>query len=506
MTLVSKKTTILIISVVSKDRKILKKLFTKENYSTIVRKNGKLAFKDCLRILPTLIVLDLEIQGMDSYEICKLLKSHPSTKVIPIVLISSSQETTNELKAFELGAIDFFQKPYREEIFLARVKSHIQHYNNLRDDELQEKEERLRALSESQLEAIVMHEQGTILDVNFAATKVFGYSKTEMIGNNIWKLLTTGSHTTVRDKIIERFEESYEVEGLRKNGETFPMEIHSKEMSYMDRIVRVAAIRDISERKEAEQKVIEQQKELERSYKESEKLLFNILPEEVALGLKENGFYEPVQFDSASVMFTDITGFTKIAIDMHPKQLVILLDLYFSGFDDIIDDYNLEKLKTIGDSYMCAGGIPIANKTHPIDCVLSAMEFMEHVEYINDYRRESKLPYWDMRIGIHTGPLVAGIIGTKKFTYDLWGDTVNTASRMETASNSKKINISGTTYNLVKDYFDCEYRGKIDVKNKGGVDMYFVIGIKAELSVDGKRLKPNKEFKELYKKRQEGLD
>ncbi|MCB1176021.1 MAG: GAF domain-containing protein, partial [Leptospiraceae bacterium] len=238
----------------------------------------------------------------------------------------------------------------------------------------------------------------------------------------------------------------------------------------------------------------------ETERQKSEKLLLNILPKDVATELKEKGFSEPVLFDSVSVMFTDFKGFTQIAETLTPQELVKDLDACFVQFDKISERYNLEKLKTIGDSYMCAGGIPRKNVTHAIDSVLAAMEIQDFMNMMKDLKEKKGFPYWEIRLGIHTGPLVAGVIGEKKFAYDVWGDTVNTASRMESSGTPGKINISGTTYDLVKDLFECEYRGKVNAKNKGEVDMYYVYGLKEEYSKEGDRKTPNGKFWELYSK------
>ncbi|MCB1156579.1 MAG: hypothetical protein H7A25_03955 [Leptospiraceae bacterium] len=236
----------------------------------------------------------------------------------------------------------------------------------------------------------------------------------------------------------------------------------------------------------------------EKERQKSENLLLNILPEDVAKELKEKGSYEPVLFESVSVMFTDFKGFTQIAEKLTPQELVKDLDTCFVQFDKISEKYNLEKLKTIGDSYMCAGGIPRKNKTHAIDCILAALEIQDFMNMMKSLKEEMGFPYWELRLGIHSGPLVAGVIGERKFAYDVWGDTVNTASRMESSGTPGKINISGATYGLVKVFFDCEYRGDVAAKNKGMVQMYYVDGLKPEFSKDKEGRVPNGRFWEMY--------
>lgn len=213
---------------------------------------------------------------------------------------------------------------------------------------------------------------------------------------------------------------------------------------------------------------------IESERKKSDALLLNILPVETAEELKEKGFAEARTFESVTVMFTDFKDFTRVAESMDAKSLVKEIDYVFKKFDEIITYHNIEKIKTIGDAYMAAGGLPIENKTHAADMVSAAFEILNTIEEIKQDRINKGLPFFEIRIGIHSGPVVAGIVGTKKFAYDIWGDAVNVASRMESSGEAGKINISGSTFALVKDKFECHYRGKVTAKNKGEIDMYFV--------------------------------
>jgi class 3 adenylate cyclase/tetratricopeptide (TPR) repeat protein len=217
-----------------------------------------------------------------------------------------------------------------------------------------------------------------------------------------------------------------------------------------------------------------QRDEIDHERKRSDKLLLNILPEETAAELKEKGSATPRHYEQVSVLFTDFVGFTKIAEKLTPQELVLELDKCFLEFDKIIDRYHLEKIKTIGDAYMCAGGIPIPNITNPVDIVKAGLEIKAFMNKLKEEKEAIGEDFWELRIGIHTGSVVAGVVGKNKFAYDIWGDAVNTASRMESSGVAGKVNISGKTYDLVKDYFECTYRGKIKAKNKGEVDMYIV--------------------------------
>lgn len=248
-------------------------------------------------------------------------------------------------------------------------------------------------------------------------------------------------------------------------------------------------------------KKIEKQREELKSDKEKiDKLLLNILPEPVARELKDMGYVQPVFYNSVTIVFTDFVGFTKIAETLTPDQLVAQLDEAFSRFDRVMDKYGLEKLKTIGDSYMYAGGVPVVNNTHPIDAVLGALEIQSVIEKINAEKKTSQRPVFEIRIGINTGPLMAGVVGEKKFVYDVWGDSVNLASRMESSGARGRVNISESTYVRIKDFFATEHRGQIVAKNKGAVNMYFVKRILPALSQDAEGMIPNERFWEMYRK------
>ncbi|PCI94368.1 MAG: hypothetical protein COB15_14335 [Flavobacteriales bacterium] len=246
--------------------------------------------------------------------------------------------------------------------------------------------------------------------------------------------------------------------------------------------------------RERTREVIQQKELLEVEKDKTEKLLLNILPAETAEELKAKGQATARKYRMTSIMFTDFKSFTKIAEEIKPEDLVAELDNYFKKFDEIIEKFDVEKIKTIGDAYMCAGGIPIRNKSNPIDIVLAGLEIQRFMKSYNTTKAENGEKGWGLRIGVHTGSVIAGVIGSKRFAYDIWGDSVNIASRIEAASAVDKVNISGVTYELVKEFFTCEYRGEIRAKNKGKIDMYFVHSIKPELSVDGEGIVPNKLF------------
>ncbi len=216
-------------------------------------------------------------------------------------------------------------------------------------------------------------------------------------------------------------------------------------------------------------------KELEEEKEKTDELLHHILPEDIVNEFKQAGEITPRHYQTVTILFTDFEGFRDITNSLPPGELVEELNEIFGSFDTIIEAYSLEKLKTLGDTYMIGGGLPKECNDHALKVVCAAIDMMEYLEE----RNKSSKVKWLMRAGINSGSVVAGVVGTNKFTYDIWGDSVNIASRMENSSEPNKINISGSTYNLIKDYFECEYRGKLNVKGKGEEDMYFIKGIKS---------------------------
>ncbi|WP_291862496.1 adenylate/guanylate cyclase domain-containing protein [Marinilabilia sp.] len=201
------------------------------------------------------------------------------------------------------------------------------------------------------------------------------------------------------------------------------------------------------------------------------------------------------KYQKVTVLFADIQGFTRIVEQLNPEILIDELDQFFLHFDELVEKYGIEKIKTIGDAYMCAGGLPVKNSTNPIEVVLAGIEMQNYMRDMREIKMLEHKEYWELRIGIHTGPVISGMVGRKKISFDIWGDTVNIASRMESSGIAGEINVSGTTWQLVKEFFVSEYRGKMPVKYKGETDMFFIKGILPELSLNGEGKQPNELFR-----------
>jgi ligand-binding sensor domain-containing protein/class 3 adenylate cyclase/predicted metal-dependent HD superfamily phosphohydrolase len=270
-------------------------------------------------------------------------------------------------------------------------------------------------------------------------------------------------------------------------------------------VARTKEIRAQNEKIESQKEIIqneknkvEEQKRLLQIEKDkSEKLLRNIIPESTAEELKNKGRASARAYKTVSVLFTDFVGFTKIAEGLKPTELVLKLDIYFRKFDEIIVKNNLEKIKTIGDAYMCAGGVPVRNNTNPIDAVLAALQIQDYMSRLKHEAIANGTEYWELRLGINTGEVTAGVIGSERLAYDIWGATVNQAQRMEMMGDAGRVTISGATFKFIEPFFECTFRGKVQSKSKGLIDMFTVERIKPELSVNGEGLIPNDRFQQI---------
>jgi class 3 adenylate cyclase len=240
--------------------------------------------------------------------------------------------------------------------------------------------------------------------------------------------------------------------------------------------------------------VEEAQRALADEKRRADDLILNILPAAVAKELTATGHVLPRHHPSVTIMFVDFVDFTKFAGQMAPRALIDDLDRYFSIFDEIVRRHGLEKLKTIGDAYMCAGGLTKDDKNHAAECCLAALDILRAMARENERRAKLNLAPWNLRIGIHTGNVMSGVVGKDKFTFDIWGDTVNVAARMQSASRPGRINLSDSTYQHVKKFFTCESRGSVEVKTKGAMAMYFLDGLMPDYARDAAGLEPNDKF------------
>ena len=233
---------------------------------------------------------------------------------------------------------------------------------------------------------------------------------------------------------------------------------------------------------------------LQQEKEKSEKFLRNVLPPQIATEWLTHGYVPPRYCQDVTVGFTDFVGFTQATSTSEPGYLVATLNEFFSRFDELSSDLGLDRLKTIGDSYMFCCGVTQRQRAHAAYACLGALQFMLAVSEVNDKRRKDGHEPWAMRVGLHSGPVMAGVVGETRFSYDIWGDTVNVAARLEQASDTNRINISEATHHRVKNFFDCTPRGEIEAKNKGMLEMYWLDRLKPQFSADDQGLKPNKKL------------
>lgn len=348
--------------------------------------------------------------------------------------------------------------------------------------------------------AILIYDAKENLDfVNEGFYKLYGYTKEEYekkYGNTFNDFCVKNKKYNLKEKLLERknslsfaneFENNKGAKKWKQSSVTPVFDIYGVVQNF------IVTESDITKIKNVE-------KHIQTEKDKSDKLLLNIFPEEIAEELKSKGKVTPRFYRSTSVLFADIQNFTKKAENLTPKELVQVLQAYFLRFDDAVVKYFVEKIKVIGDSLLCVGGIPLKNNSHPFDTILLGLELQQIMKDIVHEQIGTDTSDWNLRVGIHTGPLVAGVVGKQKIAYDIWGDSVNIAKRIESACLPGMVNISSETYRHVKDYFVCENRGKILAKHKGHIDMYFVSRLKPEFSEDKEGLVPNHDFKEMLAK------
>jgi adenylate cyclase len=477
---------ILIIDDTPNNLRLLSATLIQQGYKVRSAISGKIAIESIKYFLPDLILLDILMPEMDGYEVCTRLKTNAVTRDIPVIFISAIDRAIDKVKAFGMGGADYITKPFHVEEVLARVEQQLQLKNlqkrladqNMRLQqalvERKELEERYRNMFENSVDGIFQSTPaGRFLRVNQALASIYGYADpAEMIA----------AIADINQQVYVHPGRRYEFAAFMEQYETvsdFESQIYRKDGSiiWVCEDVRVVkdpngnllfyegTVKDITARKQAED-------QLRRERLRAERLLLNILPQPIAERLKRNESAIADRFDAVTVLFADLVDFTSLAAKITPTQLVNLLDEIFSAFDRLIEQYNLEKIKTIGDAYMAVGGLPIPRKNHAEAVADMALAMQQAIA---NFQTDLKKPF-QLRIGINTGDVVAGVIGKKKFSYDLWGDTVNIASRMESEGMAGKIQVTTATYELLKDKYILQPRGTVFIKGRGKMLSYWLLG------------------------------
>ncbi len=513
----------------------------KGKYDVFFAENGMEGFEKARRIQPDLVLMDMRMPEMSGIDALKLLQEDIDLKEIPVIFITAYKTDENFTEAFRNGAFDFITKPIdinelRTRVSkalsigqtLTRIRSRMSQY----EQERQLLEQKANITENAPNAFIIIDAKGKMEWANEGFERLHEISFkefTEKYGDNIFEIKTikdftrearrcfqTKTPSTVETRLNlpngRKWFQTFFTPQLNEKGEIFkliavesditPIMLKEEELFRQNR--RMLAI---TERLEQANSLLENQKEeieeqkrlIEEEQEKSERLLLNILPFEVARQLKSKGKAGTRFYRHVTVLFTDFKDFSKNTHELEPTDLVAILDDYFAKFDEITGKHYLEKIKTIGDAYMCAGGLPLRNKSNPVDAVLAGLEIQDYILRLKSNPKPG-IPAWELRIGIHTGPVVAGVVGRKKFAYDIWGETVNAAARMENLGEINLVNISEATYEYIKDYFECEFRGKVNAKNVGEVNMYSVSRIKPEFSSDEKGILPNDEFIRMVNK------
>ncbi len=466
--------------------------------------------------LPTLLLVDYNLPDMNAPEIINQLNA--LKKGIPFVVLTGHGDQKIAVDMMKRGAIDYFIK---EQGFLDLLPSLINQAVNrlkvtrqLADSQiaLRKSEEKYRTIFENISDIFFeLDESGIILEISPSVETAFNFIRKQVINQSLFfddKILQQFLSIVQEKKIVSDFEIAVQTPLNKKVFCSVSAQVMISNEDASPRIVGI--MRDITERKHAEIAIKEskekykqlnaemakQKLELEIEKRKTEKLLLNILPAKIAEELIQKGFAQPQYYKQVSVLFADIEGFSHIVRDFSPIELVEKLDEYFYEFDEIIEKFKIEKIKTIGDCYMCAAGIPVRNQSNPIEIVIAGLQIQQAIEKLKHKSLSKKHTPFELRLGIHTGEIVAGVVGKNKFAYDIWGNAVNKASRIVAAGQKGKVNISGATYNLVKEYFDCTYRGKIATKSNLPMEMYFVNRINPEYSADAWGIVPNEKMQE----------
>jgi PAS domain S-box-containing protein len=485
---------------------------------------------------PDVILITAETLSRSGIESIMSLKQSDVTHNIPVLLVANYSPRINLDRIFEYGIVDIVRVPFEKDELLMRIEAaesrkEFQH-------EIYKEHEWLRELSivakKTATGVAIISAEGYIEWVNEGFEIMYGYTLLEFQEEFEDRIFNAEKNPNLSNAILKCCQGAqsnvYENKWVTKESkELWIQTTLTPVYNEQDKIIKFIAIdTDITALKEAEVRLeakneslltltehlestnllletqreeIEKQKEfIEAQKKKSDELLLNILPFETAEQLKKKGFAKSKKYKLVSILFTDFKDFSKLADVMDSQELINELNVYIQKFDEIIEDHYIEKIKTIGDAYMCAGGLPLRNKSNPIDITLAGLKIQKFMKDYAIEKRKNNETVWQLRLGIHTGDVIAGVIGKKKFAYDIWGDAVNKASRMEQAGEIERVNVSGSTYEYIKDYFDCTFRGKVEVKNSGLLEMYFVNRLKKEYSDDEDGVIPNAVFLKILSK------
>lgn len=475
---------------------VLFDFLTDSGFRVLVAQDGESAIQKVEYAYPDLILLDVMMPGIDGFETCRRLKAKPSTQDIPVIFMTALSDTVDKVKGFNLGAVDYVTKPVQQEEVRARVTTHLtirnlqkklQAQNLQLQQEIKEKqqaeeslrvaEEKYRSIFENATEGIFqVTAEGQYITANPALARIYGYESPAELMTQITNIGQQLYVEPMRREDLTAFMQKYdtlsgmESEVYRQDGSVIwisenirPVTDANGTLLYYE-----GSVADITERRQAEVA-------LQQARKRAELLLLNILPQPIAERLKLGKRTIAESFDAVTVLFADLVDFTEFSTQTSATELVELLNMIFSKFDQLAEQLGIEKIKTIGDAYMVVAGLPTPHLDHAQAIAQMALDMQVAIAQFNAETGKA----FQIRIGINSGPVVAGVIGIKKFSYDLWGDTVNTASRMESHGLPGCIQVTATTYDLLRDQYVFKERGSIQIKGKGEMMTYLLIAPKA---------------------------
>jgi adenylate cyclase len=480
--------TILLVDDVTTELNILAAYLKQQTFRVLTALDGQAALSMARDQKPNLILLDIRMPGMNGYEICQQLKRDPTTQEIPILFISGVYDAQDRVKAFEVGGVDFIGKPFQVEEVLARVQHQLKLHDlqkrleeqNVRfQQEIQDRrelEDRYRRMFENSIDGIFQSTpEGKYVSVNPALAQIYGYESPEELMTQVTNI---GEQLYIqasrREGINAYLQQHGQVLGAesrirRKDGSKIWISenIRAVKDAKEKILYYEGTVRDITERRKLES-VLHHQK------KHTDRILQSVLPRSVAERLKYTQQTIADQFDEVSVLFADIDNFTAFSSRISPTEQVKLLNQLFCEFDQLTEQLGLEKIKTIRDVYLVAGGMPEPRADHAEAIAEMALKIQEAADAFQVQLGEP----FQVRIGISSGSVVAGVIGNKKFTYDLWGDPVNLASRMQSTATPGRTQVTPTTYRRLQHKYEFEERGLIEVQGVGAMMTYWLVGRK----------------------------
>jgi len=474
---------------------VLFDFLTDSGFKVLVAQDGESAIQKVEYAHPDLILLDVMMPGIDGFETCRRLKENESTQDIPVIFMTALSDTAAKVKGFSLGAVDYVTKPVQQEEVKARVTTHLtirnlqkrlQTQNLHLQQEIRERqqaeasrreaEEKYRSIFENATEGIFqVTPEGRYITANPALARILGYDSPEelmsQVTNFIQQLYVQPMLREDLDALLLRYDFVSDVESQVYRQDRLIIWISENIRTVKDAdgtlLYYEGTVADITERRKTEDA-------LRHAREQSERLLLNILPQAIAERLKKSNSTIAESFEEVTVMFADLVDFTKYSAQTSPTELVEMLNVIFSTFDQLAQQHHVEKIKTIGDAYMAVAGLPTPCSDHAQAIAQMALDMQEAIAKYNADTGQA----FKIRIGINSGPVVAGVIGIKKFSYDLWGDTVNIASRMESHGAPGYIQVTSATYERLKAQYLFEQRQSIQVKGKGEMTTYRLIGQK----------------------------